>query len=50
MQAFLNKQEKSQLKSLPNLPPKRTGKRTKPKVSRRKERIKIGEEIDFKKS
>ena len=43
IQTFLKKQEKSQ----PNLPPKRTRKRTnKPKVSRRKEIIQIREDIN----
>ena len=46
MQAFLKKTRKISNKQ-PNLPPKRIRKRrTKPKVSRRKEIIKIREEIN----
>ena len=44
-QAFLKKQEYRK-QPIYNLPPERLSKRTKPKVSRRKEIIKIREEIN----
>ena len=46
IQASFQKKEKSSIKKTPNFTPKHILKRTKPKVSRRKELIKIRIEIN----